>query len=50
MLVPDTANEMARWTAVIAAARLNENIAAEREDLIDLVKKGSEKARMANVC
>lgn len=50
MLVPDTANEMARWTAVIAAARLNENIPAEREDLIDLVKKGSEKARMANVC
>lgn len=36
----DTENEMQRWMTLIAAARLNENIIAEREMLIELVKEG----------
>ena len=34
---PDTEAEMDRWTPVIAAARLNENILPEREALIEIV-------------
>ncbi len=40
-LVPDTKNELKRWTPVIAAARLNEDIIPEREDLIKIVKEHS---------
>ena len=36
----DTTNEVRRWTSVIAAARLSENIAPEREALINLAKEG----------
>jgi hypothetical protein len=39
-LVPDKENELNRWMPVIAAARLNENIAPEREALIKLVQEG----------
>jgi hypothetical protein len=38
--VPDTRNELKRSAPVIAAARLNENIAPEREALLELVQKG----------
>jgi aminoglycoside phosphotransferase (APT) family kinase protein len=34
------ANELDRWTPIIAAARLNENIVPEREALIKMVKEG----------
>lgn len=40
VLVPDTKNELNRWMPVIAAARLNEDIAPEREALIKMVKEG----------
>jgi uncharacterized protein (TIGR02172 family) len=40
-LVPDTKNELSRWTPVIAAARLNEGIIPEREELIKIVKEHS---------
>ena len=36
----DTENEMHRWTTLIAAARLSENIVPEREALIKIVKEG----------
>jgi aminoglycoside phosphotransferase (APT) family kinase protein len=36
----DTANELRRWTPVIAAARLSENITPEREALITIVHEG----------
>jgi len=36
----DSENEMRRWTTLIAAARLNENIVPEREALIKIVKEG----------
>jgi Ser/Thr protein kinase RdoA (MazF antagonist) len=39
-LIPDTENEANRWAPVIAAARLNEDIAPEREALIKIVKEG----------
>jgi uncharacterized protein (TIGR02172 family) len=39
-LVPDTKNELNRWTPVIAAARLNEDIVPEREALIKMVRDG----------
>jgi uncharacterized protein (TIGR02172 family) len=39
-LQPDTENEMDRWTPVIAAGRLYENIPAEHEALIKIVKAG----------
>ncbi len=35
----DTENEMRRWTTLIAAARLNENIIPEREVLIKMVRE-----------
>ena len=35
----DTENEMRRWTTLIAAARLNENIIPEREALIKVVRE-----------
>ena len=38
-LIPDTENELDRWLAVIAAARLNEDIAPEREALIKIVQE-----------
>lgn len=38
--MPDADNEMKRWMPVIAAARLNENIAPEREALLHIVKEG----------
>jgi Ser/Thr protein kinase RdoA (MazF antagonist) len=41
-LMPDTTNEMARWTPVIAAARLNEDILPERETLIKMVPRASQ--------
>ncbi len=37
--VPDQNNELARWTPVIAAARLNEDIAPEREALLKIVEE-----------
>jgi len=39
-LNPDTGNELNRWRPVIAAARLSEEIAPEREALRELVKEG----------
>ena len=39
-LVPEPKNELNRWTPVIAAARLNEDILPEREALIKMVKGG----------
>ena len=39
-LHPDTTNELTRWTPVIAAARLSENIIPEHEALINIVKEG----------
>jgi uncharacterized protein (TIGR02172 family) len=39
-LVPDANKESKRWTPVIAAARLNEEIHPEREALIKMVKEG----------
>lgn len=39
-LSPDSQQELERWTPVAAAARLNEDIAPEREALIQLVKEG----------
>ncbi len=38
---PDRENKLTRWAPVIAAARLNEDIAPERETLLDIVQKGS---------
>jgi uncharacterized protein (TIGR02172 family) len=38
--VPDKRNELKRWAPVIAAARLNEDIAPEREALLEIVQKG----------
>ncbi len=38
-LVPDPKNELNRWLPVIAAARLNEDIAPEREALLKMVKE-----------
>jgi uncharacterized protein (TIGR02172 family) len=37
--LPDRSNELERWTPVIAAARLNEDIAPEREVLLKIVQK-----------
>jgi Ser/Thr protein kinase RdoA (MazF antagonist) len=37
---PDTEKEMDRWTPVIAAARLSENIIPEREALIRIIEQG----------
>lgn len=39
-LVPDREKGLKRWTPVIAAARLNENITPEREVLLKIVKDG----------
>jgi Ser/Thr protein kinase RdoA (MazF antagonist) len=39
-LVPDTHRQTDRWLPVIAAARLNEDIAPEREAVLEMVKKG----------
>lgn len=39
-LMPDTANEFGRWGAVLAAARLNENIISEHEALIKIIEGG----------
>jgi aminoglycoside phosphotransferase (APT) family kinase protein len=39
-MMPDDGNELDRWSPVIAAARLNENIIPEREALIKIVKEG----------
>jgi uncharacterized protein (TIGR02172 family) len=38
--VPDKGNELKHWAPVIAAARLNEDIAPERETLLEIVQKG----------
>jgi uncharacterized protein (TIGR02172 family) len=38
--IPDKENELKRWAPVIAAARLNEDIAPEREALLEIVQKG----------
>jgi aminoglycoside phosphotransferase (APT) family kinase protein len=40
-LIPNAENEMNRWMPIIAAARLNEEIIPEREELIEIVKKGT---------
>jgi uncharacterized protein (TIGR02172 family) len=40
-LIADSQGELARWTPVIAAARLNENIIPERDALIRIVKEGA---------
>jgi Ser/Thr protein kinase RdoA (MazF antagonist) len=40
-LTPDRNNELKRWSPIIAAARLNEDIAPEREALLKLVQKDS---------
>lgn len=37
-LIPDPNNELKRWSPVIAAARLNENITPEREVLLQVIK------------
>lgn len=37
--VPDKSNELKRWSPVIAAARLNENIAPEREALLKMIQR-----------
>jgi thiamine kinase-like enzyme len=39
-MIPDTGDELDRWSPVIAAARLNEGIAPEQEALIKMVKVG----------
>ena len=39
-LLPDTGNELQRWSPLIAAARLSENIIPEHEALIRIVKEG----------
>ena len=39
--VPDEGKELTRWAPVISAARLNEDIAPEREALLELLQKGS---------
>ena len=39
-LFPDTGKEAERWAPVIAAARLNEDIAPEREALIRMIQEG----------
>jgi hypothetical protein len=39
-LVPHTKNELNKWMPVIAAARLNEEILPEHEDLLKMVKEG----------
>ncbi len=38
--MPDKENELKRWAPVIAAARLNEDIAPERNALLEIVQKG----------
>jgi len=38
-ILPDKTNELERWTPVLAAARLNENIIPERDALLEIVKK-----------
>ncbi len=38
-LFPDTKHELNRWLPIIAAARLNEDIAPEREALLQMVKE-----------
>ncbi len=38
-LFPDPTNQVDRWMPILAAARLNEDIAPERETLIEIVKK-----------
>jgi uncharacterized protein (TIGR02172 family) len=42
-LRPDNENESSRWTPVIAAARLNEDISAERDALLKMVEVGLNK-------
>jgi hypothetical protein len=37
--VSDTRNELKRWMPVIAAARLNEDIAPEREALLKIIQE-----------
>jgi uncharacterized protein (TIGR02172 family) len=39
-LVPHTKNDLNKWMPVIAAARLNEEILPEHEDLLKMVKEG----------
>jgi uncharacterized protein (TIGR02172 family) len=39
-LNPDNANELDHWLSVVAAARLNEDLAPEREALIRMVEEG----------
>lgn len=39
-VVPDKGNELTRWAPVLAAARLNEDIAPEREALLEIIQKG----------
>ncbi len=41
MLFPDTENQVEQWMPIIAAARLREEIAPERETLIEIVKKAA---------
>jgi aminoglycoside phosphotransferase (APT) family kinase protein len=38
-LFPDTKHELDRWLPIIAAARLNEDIAPEREALLQMIKE-----------
>ena len=38
-LSPDTKHELSRWLPIIAAARLNEDIAPEREALLQIIKE-----------
>ena len=38
--MPDPINELERWAPVLAAARLNEDIAPERETLLQLTQQG----------
>ena len=38
-LTPDRNNELKHWSPIIAAARLNEDIALERETLLELLRK-----------
>lgn len=38
--VPDTEHEMERWLPILAAARLNEGIALERDSLMKIVEEG----------
>jgi hypothetical protein len=44
-LSPDAREELNRWMSVTAAARLNEEIAPEREALIQMVRDGIAEAR-----